>query len=196
MMKAKEFMPVGDDGGISRRSFLSLSLTALAAASFPGQVAAAMQKAVMPPRSLAFYNTHTGESLNACYWRKGGYVPGALAEIDFILRDHRTGEVIEIDRNLLDLLSSLRAGVGKSQPFHIISGYRSVRTNSALRRKSGGVAGRSLHLVGKAADIRLPGCDLATLRAAALELRGGGVGHYPKSDFIHVDVGRVRRWSG
>jgi len=146
-------------------------------------------------RRLSFHNLHTGESLDAVYWADGAYVPGALKQIDAVLRDFRTGEVHPIDRCLLDLLVRLRQSLGTSEPVHVISGYRSPRTNAMLRSHSEGVAGHSLHMEGMAIDIRVPGRALREVRAAALNLAGGGVGYYPASDFVHVDVGRVRHWN-
>jgi uncharacterized protein YcbK (DUF882 family) len=145
-------------------------------------------------RSLSFYNTHTGEQVKTCYWEEGGYVEDGVREINHILRDHRTGEVYDMDQGLLDLLYLLQARVENTQSFQIISGYRSPKTNAMLSSKSKGVAKRSYHMQGKAIDIRLNGCDLKQLHKAALSLKAGGVGYYPSSDFIHVDVGRVRRW--
>lgn len=144
---------------------------------------------------LAFVNTHTGESLDVVYREGPRYLDDALAGIDRVLRDHRNGEVHEIDRALLDQLAQLRAllGVGK-RPFHVISGYRSPRTNAMLAARSPGVATRSLHLQGRAIDIRLPGVELPAVHRAALSMQAGGVGYYARSDFVHLDTGRVRRW--
>jgi len=144
---------------------------------------------------LAFVNTHTGESLDVVYRERGQYLTDAIAEIDRVLRDHRSGEVYPIDRALLDQLDVLSAvlGTGK-RAFHVISGYRSPATNAMLSARSGGVATRSLHMSGRAIDIRLPGVPLAMLHRAALGMQAGGVGYYPASDFVHVDTGRVRRW--
>jgi uncharacterized protein YcbK (DUF882 family) len=147
-----------------------------------------------PPRTLAFDHLHTGERLNVAYFDAGRYVPDALAAVDRLLRDFRTGDVGPIDPALLDLLHTLRARTGSARPFQIISGYRSPATNAALRRRSSGVAGGSLHMHGKAVDIRLADVPLGALRDAALALRTGGVGYYPGSDFVHVDTGRVRAW--
>jgi uncharacterized protein YcbK (DUF882 family) len=148
-----------------------------------------------PDRALSFYNTHTGESEAVEYCRSGCLVPASLEKIDHILRDHRTGETKPIDARLLDLLHALRGKTDADAPFHIISGYRSPQTNASLRANGGGgVASHSLHLAGKAIDIRVPGVKLRDLYRAAVDLRGGGVGIYPESDFVHVDVGRVRTW--
>lgn len=145
-------------------------------------------------QTLSFYNTHTGELLTAAYRTGGRTLSQGLARINHILRDHRAGEVSPIDVKLLDLLCALSRKLDNAKPFHIISGYRSPQTNALLRRLSKGIAKNSLHLYGKAVDIRLPGCRLSHLRQAALELKAGGVGYYPSSNFIHVDVGRIRAW--
>jgi uncharacterized protein YcbK (DUF882 family) len=145
-------------------------------------------------KSLSFYHTHTGEALNRVFWADGAYVPGALADINRLLRDHRTNEVSPIDPQLLSLLERLTSLTGTHDTLHVISGYRSPQTNRTLADRSDGVSRHSLHLEGKAIDIRIPGRDLQRLRNAALSLRGGGVGFYPLSQFVHVDVGRVRAW--
>lgn len=145
-------------------------------------------------RQLAFINTHTGERFADAYWEAGNYVPDAMAAINQVMRDHRSGEVHAIDPALIDQLHTLRGLVEARQPFQIISGYRSPASNASLRAHSNGVASRSLHMDGKAIDIRIAGVDLANLRDAALGMQAGGVGYYAASDFIHVDTGRVRRW--
>ena len=145
-------------------------------------------------RALSFVNIHTDEKLSVVYWADGAYEPSALAGIDHVLRDYRTGDVKPIDVSLLDLLHDLRSELRSSEPFHLISGYRCPATNALLHERSRGVASRSLHLDAKAADVRLPGVALADLRRAALSLQRGGVGYYPGPEFVHVDTGRVRHW--
>jgi uncharacterized protein YcbK (DUF882 family) len=147
-------------------------------------------------RRLAFANLHTGESLNVAYWERGAYVPDALKAVNKVLRDFRNNEVHAIEPRLLDALVALSGKVDRHAPFQVISGYRSPATNAALHAMSDGVASHSLHMDGKAIDIRIAGVALSHLRDAALNLGLGGVGYYPTSDFVHVDVGRVRRWSG
>lgn len=147
-----------------------------------------------PGRILSFYNTHTAESLAIEYWASGRYIAEALPEIDHVLRDHYSGEIQRIDVQLLDLLHALNRTLDSIRPFHIVSGYRSPATNAMLAERGGGVARHSLHLEGKAVDIRIPGRDLSLVRAAALSLQCGGVGFYPKPGFVHVDTGRVRYW--
>jgi len=148
------------------------------------------------PRRLAFYNTHTTESLDFVYWAEGRYLDDALRGIDHVLRDHRTGKTTSMDVKLLDLLFALKERLGTSGPFHVISGYRSPESNEYLRSQSAdsGVAQDSQHTKGKAIDVRLPDRPLAEVREAAIALHGGGVGYYPVSEFVHVDVARVRTW--
>lgn len=152
--------------------------------------------AARPERRLTLHNLHTNERVSIAYWSDGRYQPSALREINQVLRDHRRDEVHPIDPRLLDLLHRLGVATSARSPFEIISGYRSPATNASLRAKSTGVAKRSYHMRGKAVDIRLPCCDLDRLHRQALQLRGGGVGLYRRSKFIHVDVGPVRQWVG
>jgi uncharacterized protein YcbK (DUF882 family) len=147
-------------------------------------------------RALAFDNLHTGEKLKVEYWAGGRYLPDALTEVNHVLRDFRSGEVHPIAPQLLDLLVLLRARLETAEPVSVISGYRSPATNAMLRGRSehSGVASKSLHMQGMAIDLRFAGRSLAQVHNAALAQRGGGVGYYPASDFVHVDVGRVRTW--
>ena len=182
------------DKKIVRREFLGLCAVATAAALSPATALAALGRLTDPGKNLSFYNLHTDEYLDVCYCQNGRYDPAALKKINHILRDHRSGEVKAIDTQLLDLLHTLSLQTRSSSPFHVISGYRSPTTNSMLRQKSKGIASKSLHMYGKAIDIRLPGFATRHLRDVARAVRGGGVGFYPKADFVHVDVGRVRFW--
>jgi uncharacterized protein YcbK (DUF882 family) len=179
---------------IHRRSILKAGALALGTCMFPKALLGAIHPSPSPERSLSLYNLHTGESLRTAYWIKGEYLSESLTEINHILRDFRTDEIKPIDTDLLDLLSTIHSNMGCSEPIHIISGYRSPATNAHLHENSCGVASHSLHMQAKAADIRLPGCSLSALRQMAVSLRCGGVGYYPSSDFVHVDVGRVRYW--
>lgn len=173
----------------SRRRVLAAATMAVAAAPQGLHAAAGV-------RRLGFHNLHTDEALDVAYWEDGAYVPDALTAVNRVLRDFRTGEEHVISPKLLDLLSLLSGRLDSGERFQVISGYRSPQTNAALHARSGEVASGSLHMVGQAIDIRLPGVDLSRLHEAALDLAVGGVGYYPTSDFVHVDVGRVRRWAG
>ncbi len=175
-----------------RRRFLGLTIAAAASLAVPPAFA---NLGHMKERRLSFHNLHTGERVSAVYWSQGIYVEDGLAEINHVLRDFRNDQVTQMDPQLMDLLHQLRTTVGvTNKPFEIISGYRSPATNAMLRAKSSGVAKRSLHMEGKATDIRIAGLDLGHLRKAALSLKAGGVGYYPKSGFVHVDTGAVRSW--
>jgi uncharacterized protein YcbK (DUF882 family) len=144
---------------------------------------------------LRLYNTHTGERLEIVFRRGEQYVPGALAKLDYFLRDHNTGDVRHFDPRLYDILADLTTSVGHADgEIDIVCGYRTPSTNESLRAHTTGVAKNSLHIQAEAIDLRMPGVDTLTLRHAALALRRGGVGYYPHSDFIHVDTGRVRQW--
>ena len=149
-------------------------------------------------RTLSFDNIHTGEKLELAYWRDGAYLPDAMSAVNHILRDYRTGDIRPIAPQLLDLVAGLRANLETREPVSVISGYRSPATNAMLRgeHEHSGVAAKSLHMQGMAMDIRIEGRALAALHSAALAIRSGGVGYYPVSDFVHVDVGRVRTWTG
>ena len=151
-------------------------------------------KAHAAVKRLAVLNLHTDEHCDVVYRENGVCIDDAAHQLDRVLRDFRTGEVYPIDRNLYDLLADLHGRLDAQGPFHIISGYRSSKTNAMLNKKSSGVATRSLHMDGKAIDIRLPGRALTAVRDNALVMQKGGVGYYAASNFVHVDTGRVRRW--
>ena len=144
---------------------------------------------------LRLYHTHTGEHLDVVYRRGADFVSEALEKLDVFLRDHRTGDVHHFDPRLFDVLSDLIAAAGKPESeIHVICGYRTPWSNEFLRTHTSGVALHSLHMQAEAIDIRLPGVKISAMRDLALSLGRGGVGYYPRSNFIHVDVGRVRRW--
>ncbi|UCH21093.1 MAG: DUF882 domain-containing protein [Deltaproteobacteria bacterium] len=193
-------MPVSPPGfgplkpRFDRRRFLQYGMITTVASLFPAPILAAVERVLTPERHLSFYNTHTSESLEICYYRQGYYCTTALARINYILRDHRTDEIKTIDIRLLDLLFDISATLQTRSPYHVISGYRSRASNKMLRRKSKKVAASSFHMRGMAIDIRLPGCLTSRLREIASDQQKGGVGYYPRSDFVHVDTGRVRYW--
>lgn len=184
---------------INRRRFLTMGLVSAAPLVVPAAAWARMHVQTSASskremaRSLSFYNLHTGERLTTVYWEKGEYVPSALDQVNYILRDFRQNEIKPIDPTLLDLLVALRDRLQSQANYEVISGYRSPLTNAMLHSRSEGVAAHSLHMEGRAIDINLPGRPLGLVRLAALSLQRGGVGYYPDR-FVHVDTGRVRRW--
>lgn len=145
-------------------------------------------------RELSFYHTHTHRELTVEYYRDGEYIEQALTELTNYLSDFRNGDTKAIDPHLFDLLYELKQRTGTRVPFQVISAYRSPQTNKMLKSIGRGVAKRSMHLEGKAIDIRLTDVPVSKLRDVALTLQAGGVGYYPNSNFVHVDTGRVRRW--
>lgn len=183
----------GKSKTMNRRDFLKFGLTATGSLLLPWPALA--RGPASDQRTLSLYNTHTGEQVRkAVYWEQGIYQQETLQQINHLLRDHRTGEVAAIDPGLFDVLYALHRKLPVDAPFEVISGYRSPATNRMLHSRSSGVAKSSLHIKGQAIDIRLPGCPLARLRKSAAALQAGGVGYYPKSNFVHVDTGRVRYW--
>lgn len=178
---------------MQRRAFLKSSLF-LAAPSLSIPALAKTAQPASGERVLRLYNTHTGEKLKSTFWAEGEFIPDAMKDINKVLRDHRTNKVAPMDPELLLLLTQLNDRLENNQELHIISGYRSPESNAKLHAASGGVARRSLHMDAKAIDIRLPGKDLKMLHKAAMSLKGGGVGYYASSQFVHMDTGRVRYW--
>ena len=146
------------------------------------------------PRSVSLYNTHTGEWVRTVYWADGHYIREAVRDINWVLRDLHSGEVRPMNAGVLDLLGMLRNRLECNDPFLVICGYRSPATNQWMHQHSSGVASNSYHIHGMAIDLRCEHRDLSKVRAAAASLRGGGVGYYPRSDFVHVDCGPVRYW--
>jgi uncharacterized protein YcbK (DUF882 family) len=180
---------------LSRRRFIASMAAGVPLLALQRELLASTSAASsMSTRGLNFTHTHTGERLAIEYFSRGAYVEDALTTVNHFLRDFRTGDVHPIDPQLLDLLHTVAGMTETSKPFQVISGYRSPVTNEMLRQKTEGVAANSLHMQGQAIDIRLADVPLAKLRRAALDVRRGGVGYYPASDFVHVDTGRVRYW--
>ena len=178
---------------LSRRGFLTSMAGMAMTLAAPGAIAAAVPVSVRD-RELSFYNTHTGEKLSATFWSDGNYLTDGIEEISWLMRDHRAGIASPIDPELLDLLHQLQTKVEHQGELQVISGYRSPATNDMLNKQSSGVARRSYHMLGKAIDVRMSGFDTSQLHKAAISLKGGGVGYYSSSNFVHLDVGRVRYW--
>ena len=178
---------------LSRRGFLTTVAGAALSLAAPSAIAS-VASAPARDRELSFYNTHTGEKLTATFWSDGQYLEDGIEEISWLLRDHRAEEANAMDPKLLDLLHHLQQSVDHAGEYHVISGYRSPATNQMLAKRSSGVAKRSYHMLGQAIDVRLPGIDTLELKKAAVALKAGGVGYYSGSDFVHLDIGRVRYW--
>ena len=182
---------------VTRRNFLvvagATTIGAIAAPSFPMP---AIALPVAPyKRSLACRNLRTGDKLDIVYWADGQYLAEASREIARVLRDGRTDEVHTIDHRLVDLMARLRHTLRSSEPIQVVCGYRSPETNAMLQETTEGVASNSLHMEGEAVDLRVIDRPLRYVRKVAVGLKAGGVGYYPRSNFVHVDVGPVRQWS-
>lgn len=176
---------------LDRRRFLTLGATAaLGMAVTPRRLLASTGSR----RTLNLYCPHSSEQIEVEYWVDGWYNPDVLAQCNHLMRDRRSGEVTNMDPHLLDLLHALQTRCDFSSPIHVICGYRSPRTNAMLARNNRGVAKNSYHIKGMAVDIRVPGYSLHGLRQIAMDLNAGGVGYYPRSEFLHIDTGPVRAW--
>lgn len=179
----------------SRRQVLKTGLVGLLAGLAPMAIPSATEAGrSYAARRVAFRNAHTGESFSGVYRVGDKYLPDAFDRINYVLRDFRTGEAFPMDPRLIDILSHVHEGTKSRVKFEVLSGYRSPKTNAMLRRASSGVAKNSFHMYGQAIDIRLPDIRTSMLRNAARSIRAGGVGYYPRSNFVHVDTGQVRSW--
>jgi uncharacterized protein YcbK (DUF882 family) len=177
-----------------RRRFLRHTAVFAAAGALPA-LSVPARAALAGARELAMVHTHTHEQIDLVFAHSEHYVPEALSSLNRFLRDHYTGDIGLIDPGVFDLLHRVQQVLGSRASFEVISGYRCPTTNTRLREtRGGGVAKHSLHLEGRAIDVRLPGVSLADLRDAALSLRAGGVGYYPREQFVHLDTGRFRSW--
>ncbi|CAO97174.1 YcbK family protein [Erwinia tasmaniensis] len=175
-----------------RRKWLTLGGAALGVALLPGQAFASLSTA--RPRILTLNNLHTGESLKTEFFNGKSYDKSELARLNHFFRDYRANKSKSIDPHLFDQLSRLQALLNTRKPVQLISGYRSLVTNNMLRENGDGVAKHSYHTLGQAMDFHIEGITLSNIRKAALALRSGGVGYYPKSNFVHIDTGPVRHW--
>jgi len=174
---------------MDRREFLKTSALFGAAIIIPSRSAARMYE-----KKLHLYHIHTGEKLTSTYWVDGEYVYDEIEQLEYFLRDYKTDEIHKIDIKLIDYLHDVYNLVDRRGEIYVISGYRSPYTNYLMRKHSRGVAKKSFHMLGRAIDIRIPGVHLSTLRYAALSLHRGGVGYYPRSNFVHIDTGDPRYW--
>ena len=177
---------------LSRRQFLLSSAAAIGGAAVPsltwGALSTTIPSVVKRARSLSMYNIHTGETFKGEYWEKGAYLSDAASTLNHFMRDRRSGDVCSMDQNVIDLLSNIQNIVGNNRTLHVLCGYRSPATNAKMRQRSRGVAKNSQHMYGKAVDFYVPGIKLPELKKIAASFKAGGVGYYPSSGFIHVDV--------
>lgn len=181
-------------GVISRRGLLGAfaATTVVAAPTYAN--AFGFLKGAGDIRRIRMYSTRSGESLEMIYWIDGEYIPEALAEINSLMRDWRTGDVTRIDTRTVDIMAAAHNLLEVEEPYMLLSGYRSPKTNAMLRSRSSGVARNSLHMKGQAADLRLQGRSVSQMAKAAAACNAGGVGKYSSSNFVHMDCGPVRTW--
>ena len=180
---------------VGRRDLLKMGLGTICASIlplFPANNAMAYSK--FGSWKVSFRHAHTGESFSGVYRVGNKYLPEAFERLSYVLRDFRTEEVFPMDPRVIDILSVIHNRIGATEPYQILSGYRSPKTNNMLRTGSAGVAKNSFHMYGQAVDIQIPGKSTKKLRNVALNLKAGGVGYYPRSNFVHVDTGNVRSW--
>jgi uncharacterized protein YcbK (DUF882 family) len=182
------------DTVVKRREFLKTGAIVATAAQLWMPTVADAKAFTGSGRVVQIHNAHTGETFDGEYWADGKYHPDAFREIKKIFRDHRSGDIFPIDPRLIDVMYVLHNRAESNKAFRLFSGYRSPATNRKLRKLTSGVAEKSLHMLGQAVDLRLPGTNLHNLRKAAINLKAGGVGYYPDSHFLHLDTGRVRHW--
>jgi uncharacterized protein YcbK (DUF882 family) len=185
-----------NSAGMTRRGLLgAFAATAIAAAPTYSN-AAGFLRGGGDVRRLRMFSGRTGERLDTIYWIEGEYIGEAIREVNAFMRDWRTGDVISMDTRTIDIMAAAHNLMDASEPYMLLSGYRSPQTNAMLRSRSGGVAKKSLHMSGKAADLRLNSRSTAQMSRAAQACRAGGVGRYRGSNFVHMDCGPVRSWSG
>ena len=182
--------------GITRRGLLgAFAATALVATPTYSK-AFGFLKGAGDIRRIKMYSGRTGESIDTIYWVEGEYIPEVLNEINYFMRDWRSGDTIRIDPRNLDIMAASHRLLDVSEPYMMLSGYRSPATNAMLRSKSRRVAKHSLHMVGQAADLRLKSRNVSQMAKAAEACASGGVGRYFKSNFVHMDSGPIRHWGG
>ena len=181
---------------MTRRGLLGVFAATMVAAAPTLSNAFGLVRGAGDIRRIRMYSGRTGESMDTIYWIEGEYIPEVLKEINHFMRDWRNGETIRIDPRNLDIMAASHRLLDVSEPYMLLSGYRSPATNAMLRSRSRGVAKNSLHMKGEAADLRLKSRSVSQMARAAETCRSGGVGHYYKSNFVHMDCGPVRTWGG
>lgn len=179
---------------MDRRRVLGLGLAGALASIVPLGFAKSAEASAGKSWRVSFRHTHTGESFNGVYRVGNKYLPDAFERMNYVLRDFRTGEAFPMDPRVIDLLCVVQRRTGQKRPMEILSGYRSPKTNNRLHHKTSGVARNSLHMYGQALDISMKDFSSRRIQKIALDLNAGGVGYYPRSDFVHIDTGAVRSW--
>ncbi len=180
--------------GVTRRGLLGAFAATLVVAAPTYSNAVGLLKGAGDIRRIRMYSGRTGESIDTIYWIEGEYIPEVLKEINYFMRDWRTGTKTKIDPRNVDIMAASHRLLDVSEPYMLLSGYRSPQTNAMLRSRSGGVARNSLHVKGQAADLRLKSRSVSQMARAAVSCASGGVGKYSRSNFVHMDCGTVRSW--
>jgi uncharacterized protein YcbK (DUF882 family) len=189
-------MAITSSNGFTRRGLLgAFAATAIVAAPTFSN-AAGFLKGAGDIRRVRMYSGRTGESIDTIYWIEGEYIPEVLKEINQFMRDWRNDKAVKMDPRNFDIIAATHRLLDVSEPYMLLSGYRSPETNAMLRSQSRGVAKNSLHMKGQAADLRLKSRSVGQMARAAKACSGGGVGSYSRSDFVHMDCGPVRAWGG
>jgi len=182
--------------GITRRGILGIFAATVVAAVPTYSNAFGILNGAGDIRRIRMYSGRTGESIDTIYWLEGKYIPEAMKEINYFMRDWRTGKTMKMDGRMIDIMAASHRLLDVNEPYMLLSGYRSPQTNAMLRSQSGGVARNSLHLKGQAADLRLKSRSVNQMFRAAQACASGGVGRYSRSNFVHMDCGTVRTWGG
>lgn len=182
--------------GLTRRGLLGAFAATMIVAAPTSSQAFGFLRGAGDVRRIKMYSGRTGESLDTIYWIEGEYIPEALREVNHFMRDWRTGDAMQMDPRTVDIMAASHRLMDVSEPYMLLSGYRSPKTNAMLRSRSGGVARNSLHMVGQAADLRLKSRSVSQMARAAEACSSGGVGRYSRSNFVHMDCGPVRTWGG
>lgn len=189
-------MKITDKGGITRRGLLGVFAAGVAAAAPSYSNAFGLLRGSGDVRRIRMYSGRTGESIDTIYWIEGDYIKDALKEINHFMRDWRTDQITNIDVRTIDIAAASHQLMDVNEPYMLLSGYRSAKTNAMLRSKSRGVARNSLHVQGQAADLRLKSRSVGQMYKAAKACNAGGVGRYSRSNFVHMDCGPIRSWGG
>ena len=190
------FMAINSSMTVSRRGLLGAFAAVTVAAAPTYSNAFGLLRGAGDIRRIKMYSGRTGESIDTIYWIEGEYIPEVMKEINHFMRDWRTDDTVRMDMRTLDIMAASHRLMDVSEPYMLLSGYRSPKTNAMLRSKSGGVARNSLHMKGQAADLRLKSRSVGQMAKAAAACASGGVGKYSRSNFVHMDCGPVRSWGG